>query len=49
MADADTDLLAWLRKQLEQAEPDRLPEMVRSFAETMMGADADAPCGAVSC
>ena len=40
------DLLAWLRKQLEEAEPDLLREMVRSFAEALMGAEADALCGA---
>jgi len=40
------DLLAWLRKQLQQADPDLLREMVRSFAETLMGAEADALCGA---
>ncbi len=36
----------WLRKQLEEADPDLLREMVRSFAETLMGADADGVCGA---
>jgi len=40
------DLLAWLRKQLQQADPDLLREMVRSFAEKLMGAEADALCGA---
>ena len=40
------DLNEWLRKQLEQAEPDLLREMVRSFAETLMSADADETCGA---
>jgi putative transposase len=40
------DLLAWLRKQLAEAEPDLLREMVRSFAEALMGAEADALCGA---
>jgi len=38
------DLLDWLRKQLAEAEPDLLREMVRSFAETLMGAEADALC-----
>jgi putative transposase len=40
------DPLAWLRKQLEEADVDLLREMVRSFAETLMSADADAMCGA---
>jgi len=40
------DLLGWLRKQLAEAEPDLLREMVKSFAEALMGAEADALCGA---
>jgi len=40
------DLLGWLRKQLAEAEPDLLREMVRTFAEALMGAEADALCGA---
>ncbi|MGH8916628.1 MAG: IS256 family transposase [Acidimicrobiia bacterium] len=40
------DMNDWLRKQLEAADPDLLREMVRSFAETLMGADADETCGA---
>jgi len=40
------DLLVWLRKQLEDADADLLREMVRTFAETLMGAEADALCGA---
>lgn len=46
MAENTMDLLAWLRKQLAEAEPDLLREMVRSFAEALMGAEADALCGA---
>ena len=46
MAENNMDLLAWLRKQLEVAEPDLLREMVKSFAEALMGAEADALCGA---
>ena len=46
MAENNMDPLAWLRKQLEEAEPDLLREMVRSFAEALMGAEADALCGA---
>ena len=40
------DLLAWLRKQLAEADTDLLREMVCSFAEALMGAEADALCGA---
>ena len=40
------DVNDWLRKQLEAADPDLLREMVHSFAETLMGADADETCGA---
>jgi len=40
------DISSWLRKQLEQASPDLLREMVQGFAEALMGAEADALCGA---
>jgi hypothetical protein len=40
------DVQSWLRKQLEEASPDLLQEMVREFAEALMGAEADALCGA---
>jgi putative transposase len=40
------DPLAWLRKQLEDADVDLLREMVRTFAENLMSAEADALCGA---
>jgi transposase-like protein len=40
------DALAWLRKQLEADDNDLLREMVRSFAEGLMGAEADVVCGA---
>jgi len=40
------DVAGWLRKQLEEASPDLLRAMVKEFAETLMGADADAVCGA---
>ncbi len=46
MANDNMHLLGWLRKQLAEAEPDLLREMVRTFAETLMGAEADALCGA---
>jgi putative transposase len=40
------DISSWLRKQLEQASPDLLRAMVQDFAEALMGAEADALCGA---
>jgi len=40
------ELSGWLRKQLEEASPDLLRAMVRNFAEALMGAEADALCGA---
>jgi putative transposase len=40
------DVSVWLRKQLEEASPDLLRVMVKDFAEALMGADADAVCGA---
>jgi len=40
------DVQSWLRKQLEEASPDLLRAMVREFAEALMGAEADALCGA---
>jgi putative transposase len=46
VADTNMDLLGWLRKQLVEADADLLREMVRSFAETLMGAEAEALCGA---
>src|SRR5205809_3162371 len=40
------DVQGWLRKRLEQAHPDLLRAMVQEFAEALMGAEADALCGA---
>jgi putative transposase len=40
------DALDSFRKQLEGADVDLLREMVKVFAEQLMGADADAVCGA---
>jgi transposase-like protein len=40
------DVTSWLRKQLEQASPDLVRAMVRDFAEALMGAEAEALCGA---
>jgi putative transposase len=40
------DALEWLRKHLEEDGSDVLGEMVKTFAETLMAAEADAACGA---
>jgi transposase-like protein len=40
------DPLAWVRKQLEEADVDLLREIVRTFAENLMSAEAHALCGA---
>jgi len=40
------DVQGWLRKQLEQASPDLLRAMVQDMAEALMGAEAEALCGA---
>ena len=47
MADRPSiDVAEFLGKQLETASPDLLREMVRTFAEALMGADADNVCNA---
>ena len=40
------DVSGWLEEQLTQASPDLLRAMVTTFAEALMGAEADAVCGA---
>jgi putative transposase len=40
------ELSSWLRKQLEDTSPDLLRAMVQDFTEALMGAEADALCGA---
>src|SRR6266542_1074696 len=40
------DVSGWLRKQLEEAQPDLLRAMVKEMAEALMGGEADAVCGA---
>jgi putative transposase len=40
------DVAGWLEEQLAQASPDLLRSMVQTFAEALMGAEADAVCGA---
>jgi transposase-like protein len=47
MADGATmDPAEWLGKQLEQASPDLLREMLATFIAQLMGAEVDAICGA---
>ena len=46
MVDETMDALGWLRKQVESADTDLLREMVKVFCEGLMGAEADALCGA---
>jgi len=46
MAATSMDVVAWLRNQLQEANPDLLREMVGTFAESLMSAEADALCGA---
>jgi transposase-like protein len=40
------DVSGWLEEQLAQASPDLLRSMVQTFAEALMGAEAEAVCGA---
>jgi transposase-like protein len=46
MAATSMDVVTWLRNQLQEANPDLLREMVGTFAESLMSAEADALCGA---
>ena len=40
------DALTWLRKHLEDADPDLLRSMVKAFADQLMSAEASAMCNA---
>ncbi len=40
------DVSGWLRKRLEEAHPDLLRAMVQEMVEALVGAEADALCGA---
>jgi putative transposase len=40
------DAVAWLRKQLEEADPDLLRAMVSAFVDALMGAEVDDMCNA---
>ena len=46
MVETTMDVSGWLRKQLEDASPDLLRAMVKDMAEALMGAEAEALCGA---
>jgi len=41
------DPMVWLGKHLEEADTDLLREMVRTFIQALMSAEADAACGAL--
>jgi len=45
-APKSVDPVGFLREQLESASPDLLRAMVKTFAEALMSAEADAVCGA---
>src|SRR2546429_8962789 len=45
-ASKSVDPAGFLREQLESASPDLLRAMVKTFAEALMSAEADAVCGA---
>ncbi len=47
MVEPTMDPVVWLRKQLEEADVDLLREMVATFVQALMGAEADAVCGAL--
>lgn len=42
----DRDGLVWLRQQLQEAHPDLLREMLATMVQELMGAEAQALCGA---
>lgn len=46
MVEPTLDPVTWLRKHLEEADTDLLREMVRTFVQALMSAEADAICGA---
>ena len=45
-ADPSIDPASVLAEHLERAEPDLLRAMLKTFVEALMGAEADAVCGA---
>ena len=42
----DRDLVAWLRQQLLEANPDLLRELLATMVQELMGAEAQQACGA---
>jgi putative transposase len=46
VASTTMELVPWLRKRLEEEDGDLLREMLKAFADQLMGAEADALCGA---
>lgn len=46
MADSTMDLGASIRKQIEEADPDLLRELLQATVEALMGAKVDARAGA---
>ena len=47
MVEPTLDPRVWLSKHLEEADVDLLREMVRTFIQALMSAEADAACGAL--
>ena len=47
-APSSIDLSGWLSEQLGQASPDLLRQMITTFMQALMGAEADSVCGAES-
>jgi putative transposase len=45
-APSSIDLSGWLSEQLAEASPDLLRQMITTFVQALMGAEADAVCGA---
>lgn len=46
MSDTNVNNWGWLRKRLDQAEPDFLRDLLQTTVEKLMGAEADGICGA---
>lgn len=44
--DDSVDPAGWLAERIEECEPDVLRAMVKTMAEALMSAEADAVCGA---
>ena len=46
MTEISMEVRSWLRKRLEETDPDLLREMVSEFVHMLMSAEVDALCGA---